>query len=65
MNICKFSNIHSFIKLLSLILFLNFATLADLVERTVRKHFNYDHVAKFELERIVINTIILFFSDKN
>ena len=29
------------------------------------KHCNYDSVAKFELEGVRINTIILFFSDKN
>ena len=41
--------------------------LADPVERTVRdlKHFNYDSVAKFGIEVLGINTIILLFSDKN
>ena len=29
------------------------------------KHFNYDSVAKFGIEGVEINTIILFFSDKN
>ena len=29
------------------------------------KHCNYDSVAKFQLEGIGINTIILFLTDKN
>ena len=45
-----------------------FSDLALLWLRTVKKylkHCNYDSVPKFELEGVGINTIILFFSDKN
>ena len=45
-----------------------FSDLALLWLRTIKKHlkhFNYDSVAKFGIEGVEINTIILFFSYKN
>ena len=45
-----------------------FFDLALLWLRTIKKHWkhcNYDSEIKFELEGVGINTIILFFSDKN
>ena len=52
----------------SLTLLWPFSDLALLWLRTIKKHLkhcNYDSVAKSGIEGVEINTIILFFSDKN
>ena len=33
--------------------------------KQILKHCNYDSLAKFKLEGVVINTVILYFIDKN